>query len=219
MPSLSKPITVGELRGRFPELPGEVLHDPDAGYPIGSIVHTGTPKAFWRAATNIPASVAYADETMYRVGAVVHTGPTDMHLYWRAKSVVMSDNSNAPSGANAAWDAVSRIPGADADWVSDYGETVYPDALLANAIKIAASIHSSIREATVHLAAHLAVAWKQENRSELDGGSGVVSSEEVGPVATTYLNMGDAFYERTGYGRTYLALIRKSARRVMPLVV
>ena len=105
----------------------------------------------------------------------------------------------------------------------------HPDALLTESGNVAALIDSTRREATLYLAAHLAVCWRQENTAEPDGGSGVVLNEREGPRSVSYMAMSeavpgtlgssDSFYERSSYGRTYMVLRASSPRRTMPFVV
>ena len=107
-------------------------------------------------------------------------------------------------------------------------ESSFDDALLDEAGKTAMAIDSTSEQRAVYLAAHFAVVFKNENTAEMDGGSGVIVTEQVGPRMAVYANMTardskggsmDVFYERSSYGRIYLSLRSASARRVMPLVV
>ena len=102
----------------------------------------------------------------------------------------------------------------------------HPTELLDEAAKAAMQIYSLRREGALHLAAHLAVCWRWENTGVMDGGSGVIQQETVGPKMAIYANMTgnskegrqDGFFERTGYGRTYLILRDTSPRRMMPFI-
>ena len=79
----------------------------------------------------------------------------------------------------------------------------------------ACAIFSCCTKATIYLAAHLLSLDLVSGTGEagegggVDGGNGVVASESVGSVSTSYKNGSDAnakdvFYETTPYGRKYI---------------
>ena len=100
----------------------------------------------------------------------------------------------------------------------------YSDALVQSAIETSTALYALGTIARLYLVAHLAVIAKAEyDDGALDGGSGVIKSEQIGPRLVSYVTQsvdgtGDAFYERTSYGRTYLELRKASPKRIMPFV-
>lgn len=82
------------------------------------------------------------------------------------------------------------------------------DSLISELIPLAYSLSDTSRQATLYCVAHLA-ALQSEIGSTPDGGSGVVSSEQIGTDKVTYVNMAKegrgVFFERTSYGRLMLA--------------
>ena len=199
MPSLAVKVEAAELRATFPEsFAGSTQAVTAIAVTNGGSGYTSAPSVTIDAPASGTTATASATVSNGAVTAIaVDDGGSG---YTSAPSVAISGGGG--SGATAS---ASRF--------------AYADAFLNRAGKVAESLHASVREATVHLAAHLAVVWKQENAGAVDGGSGVVDMERVGPMSTSYANMGEPFYERTSYGRTYLALRAKSARRVFPFVV
>ena len=98
-----------------------------------------------------------------------------------------------------------------------------PDVVIANAITTAYAMHSQVRLATLYLAAHLVV-LTAEDTGKPDGGSGEITSEtSVGGKMVMYMQMAESgreiFYTRTSYGRTFITLERRSARRGMPFLL
>ena len=88
------------------------------------------------------------------------------------------------------------------------------DAAVNQAIQEALRIHSADPLATLYCAAHL-IAYKQdlEGAPELDGGSGIVSTEGVGPRNISFVNESQLrggerklFFESSPYGRIFLQL-------------
>ena len=94
---------------------------------------------------------------------------------------------------------------------------VFTDGVLAAALRAAQLIDSTGVDQALALAAHLALISAVENTAEIDGGSGVITEETVGPFEQSFANMTpdgslDSTYQRTSYGREYL-LLRRSVPR------
>ena len=101
------------------------------------------------------------------------------------------------------------------------------DAEVERHLALALEIHSHSESATLHCAAHL-VAISEERTGDgagaADGGSGVVTSESLGPKTVTYLtNAGasarKAFFATSPYGRMFLTLEGRSARPAIAAMV
>lgn len=82
-------------------------------------------------------------------------------------------------------------------------------------IEDAQSIFNCCDKAIIYLAAHLLTldnaSGAGSTGGEDDGGNGVVASETVGRVSTSYVNQSaagskDVYYETTPYGRRYIQL-------------
>ena len=78
------------------------------------------------------------------------------------------------------------------------------------------------RTATLYCIAHLA-ALMAETTAKLDGGSGVVKSETIGPRKIEYMTQAtterEAFFAITAYGRRVLRIESRTPRAVMSVVV
>ena len=107
-----------------------------------------------------------------------------------------------------------------AQFGADFPETTYPDATVEARIKEARLIHAVRKLATLYLTAHL-IAIDAENTGEPDGGSGVVTSEKIGPRQVDYATQAGgterskarrAFFATTSYGRRFLMLADTSPR-------
>ena len=84
------------------------------------------------------------------------------------------------------------------------------DALVEVTIDDARDIHDRRSLATLYCAAHL-IALIPEQTGQVDGGSGVVASEGIGPQRVSYItqatgddNARKAFFATTFYGRRFL---------------
>ncbi len=98
------------------------------------------------------------------------------------------------------------------------------DALVTAAINTAYGMHSAKRLATLALTAHLLVVMNEDDISEPDGGSGEVTGEtSVGNKISQYRVMADSgpevFFTRTSYGRAFLTLEKRTARRGISAIV
>lgn len=88
-----------------------------------------------------------------------------------------------------------------------------------NAVLKEAKLYHSVRElATLFCAAHLHTLNVREGAA-LDGGSGLVESEQIGPKRMTFKNQAetnrDVFFATTTYGRRFLALEKRTPRFVI----
>lgn len=98
------------------------------------------------------------------------------------------------------------------------------DADVSRMIDVAYQMSAVKTDATLYLAAHL-LAIDAENTGGIDGGSGEIASEtSVGGKLATYKTMAeksglDVFYSRTSYGRMFLAMERRTARRGIPILI
>ena len=95
----------------------------------------------------------------------------------------------------------------------EFDDPVATDAAVLIYLGDACAIFSCGRRATLYLAAHLLQVDLTSGAGSTgggeDGGNGVVSSETVGKVSTSYKNTSDSnskdvFYETTPYGRKYI---------------
>ena len=97
----------------------------------------------------------------------------------------------------------------------------HPDTLIEARISEARQIHAVRKLATLYLTAHL-IAVDAENTGKPDGGSGVVTSEKIGPRTVNYATQAGggregtdkrrAFFATTSYGRRFLVLADTSPR-------
>ena len=93
------------------------------------------------------------------------------------------------------------------------------------ALKVALRLHAIDSLATLYCAAHiLAVMAEANNDLTPDGGSGVVSSEGIGPQSQQFITQAEgdnrrAFYATTSYGRMFLALEERVPRVAMGMIV
>ena len=101
----------------------------------------------------------------------------------------------------------------------------YPDRQVGFSLTEAKRLSIVSPEAALYCTAHLLTLWKNESRDEggnpaIDGGSGVVVSETIGPRSVAYATpSGRKFYERTYYGRMFLELSNASPRRNLPMFI
>lgn len=101
----------------------------------------------------------------------------------------------------------------------------YPDNQVGFSLTEAKRLSIVSPEATLYCTAHLLTLWKNEavdcdGNPAIDGGSGVVISETIGPRAVAYAGPdGRKFYERTYYGRMFLELSSASPRRKLPVFI
>ena len=98
----------------------------------------------------------------------------------------------------------------------------YSDAKVSAMLEVAPQISSVSVEAMLYLTAHLLIV-DAAHATNLDGGSGEVSSESLGPRTTSYVTMAkgpgcDVFYSQSSYGRMFMALESRSPLRMMPRV-
>ena len=107
-----------------------------------------------------------------------------------------------------------------AQFPTDFPVATYPDAVITARIAEARQIHAVRKPATLYLTAHL-IAIDAENTGEPDGGSGVVTSEKIGPRQVAYATQAGgterskarrAFFATTSYGRRFLMLADTSPR-------
>lgn len=101
-----------------------------------------------------------------------------------------------------------------------------PDSNVEYAIEEAQIVAGKLSaEAQLYCAAHLLTIEQEKVVDEIgnpvpDGGSGVVVGERIGPRTVSYMTAeGRQFYERTYYGRMFLELQHRSARRKLPMVI
>ena len=99
----------------------------------------------------------------------------------------------------------------------------YPDALIERAVGLARRLAAAAgMEAVYWLTAHW-LSLEGERNVSPDYGSGLVTSETVGPRTVSYMaearDDAQVFYARTVYGRAYLALERRAPARVMSVRV
>lgn len=96
------------------------------------------------------------------------------------------------------------------------------DDKITSAIQTAFEMTAVSRTAILYCAAHVLVVSK-ENSPDADGGAGEVSSETIGPrkviYTTTAQDGREVYFSRTGYGRTFLQLERRSVARTMSMRV
>ena len=85
------------------------------------------------------------------------------------------------------------------------------------ALSIARELYQLTALGTLYLAAHLIALETAEvggTMAPLDGGSGVVTQETIGPKRLSLRppieRPSEAFFARTAYGRTFLALMRRA---------
>ena len=104
----------------------------------------------------------------------------------------------------------------------EFTQSEFSDALVSNLAAVAFHISGINTEATLYLLAHL-VAVSKEDNAELDGGSGVVEEERLGPKSVKYVNQqmgeGDAFFNRTSYGRLFMVMESRSPAKRLRVVV
>ena len=99
----------------------------------------------------------------------------------------------------------------------EFTTAAYTTATVNARIAEARAIHDIRKTAVLYLTAHL-LALDAEATGALDGGSGVVVSEQIGPRRVSYLTQskgGEAirvFCETTSYGRLFNALVASSPR-------
>ena len=93
------------------------------------------------------------------------------------------------------------------------------DLNITGYITLACELSAVSKNAILYLAAHLYVLEKEEGAGEIDGGSGEITAETMGRKIYQYKTMAesgrDVFYTRTMYGRTFLALERRSPKRTL----
>ena len=108
----------------------------------------------------------------------------------------------------------ARFPGVGGD---------LSDAQITALIRIACQISNVSPDALAYLTAHLVVCEREEGQLVIDGGSGVVTSETQGRKTLQIQNMNrdeaEAYYARTHYGRTFLALETRAPKRVFGAMV
>ena len=92
----------------------------------------------------------------------------------------------------------------------------FPDAVVDQAIATAYRISDADHESTLWCAAHL-LATLESQAARMDGGAGEITSESTGPRMTSYRTQADTgrevFFSTSPYGRTFLTLEGRSARR------
>lgn len=95
------------------------------------------------------------------------------------------------------------------------------DARASELITEAYTLSDVTRDATMYCIAHLA-ALEAELTGALDGGSGVVKSEWLGPQRVTYetqaANEREVFFATTAYGRRVLALEGRTPKGTISVV-
>ncbi len=95
-------------------------------------------------------------------------------------------------------------------------EVTYPDEVITALGTVALRISSVSQEAVTYLVAHL-LTLEAEKSVTPDGGSGVITSEGLGPKSASYMNQAtdgrEVFFERSAYGRMFLTLERRSPKR------
>lgn len=96
------------------------------------------------------------------------------------------------------------------------------DDAIEELIALAITVNEQSTDIVLYLAAHF-VAVAKEQTGEMDGGSGEVNMDMIGPRQIQYTTMaaqGDAvFFSRSSYGRMYLVLSRRHANRAMSVRV
>ena len=104
----------------------------------------------------------------------------------------------------------------------EFGATDFPDSDVQSEIAAGQELHSEDTEAALFVVAHL-LALREERTAEPDGGSGEVVSDGVGPRQASYMSQAsnghEVFFSTTSYGRTFLALERRTARRAVGFIV
>ena len=102
----------------------------------------------------------------------------------------------------------------------EFGSTT--DETVSTLITEAYEITDVARNATLYCIAHLA-ALEAETTAKLDGGSGVVKSETIGPRKIEYMtqaeNEREAFFATSAYGRRVLRIESRTPSAVMSVVV
>ena len=106
----------------------------------------------------------------------------------------------------------------------DFPAADYPDATVDPWIQLALEIHASSAPAAAYLTAHLLKLEADEAREPDDGaGAGLIVGDRVGPLGVQYkqgeIDGGAAWYERTHYGRLFLALERRNPANAMTIRV
>ena len=96
------------------------------------------------------------------------------------------------------------------------------DAAVSTLITEAYGITDVARSATLYCIAHLA-ALEAESTAKLDGGSGVVKSETIGPRKVEYMTQAkterEVFFATTAYGRRVLRIESRTPKSVMSVAV
>ncbi len=100
----------------------------------------------------------------------------------------------------------------------EFPEDQFTDAAAESALDIAAEISAVSAKAILYLAAHL-LTLAGERTAALDGGSGELTAEEIGPKRAEYKTQAaegrDVFFSRSAYGRMFLVIERASPAKVM----
>ena len=100
---------------------------------------------------------------------------------------------------------------------TEFPETLKPNEDVQDALDVAFQLWDLSRLGVLYLAAHILVLDSERYASgtvQPDGGSGLVTSETIGPQRIDYKtqaeNGDDVFYARTSYGRLFLSLKRRT---------
>lgn len=99
----------------------------------------------------------------------------------------------------------------------------FTDASIELMMRTAMGISFVTIDAYMFLVTHLLVVFKSEGGFTPDGGSGEVSSESGAGRAVSYMTLAetnrDTFFSMSYWGRMFLTMEKRSARRTMPIIV
>lgn len=103
-------------------------------------------------------------------------------------------------------------PPTAAEFKSKFSEfSATQDADVDSVVALAIQINSRSLEIVNYLTAHL-LTLRAEDTGKIDGGSGEVTMEGIGPKQSSYLaqaqNNSEVFFSRSSYGRMYLTLCK-----------
>ena len=104
----------------------------------------------------------------------------------------------------------------------DFPSEQYSDESVKSMLSLACQITSVSNDATYACCAHLLVAAKQAGQA-LDGGSGEIRGEGVGPLRREFKTVArterETFFSTSRHGRLMLTLERASPRGIFSVVV
>jgi len=96
------------------------------------------------------------------------------------------------------------------------------DSVIDGLIALAMTVNEQSTDIVLYLSAHFVVLEKEQT-GDIDGGSGEVNMDMIGPRQVGYKTMAsqgdDVFFSRSPYGRMYLMLSRRQAARTLAVRV